>query len=155
MKYNKLIILAALLQFAFTGCSYVSDYVEGKITKRASFSIDVKQIGNDVVISWTETDTSSDFAGIEIYRTVSASDENSGYETIADRFDTPDLSDGTTKSYTYSNFTAGTYLFRVGFIHWDDPVDERTADNGYTGDTYYDYNRKTAIDEISGYGSAF
>lgn len=150
MKFIKLMILITLLNLTSAGCSYVSDMVEGEITTRASFSIKARQVGDDVVITWDETDTSSDFAGIEIYRTVKPDDEFSGYETIADRWEDSSLSSGTTGSYTHSNPSKGLYFYRVGFISWDESEDERTSENGYTGVEYTDYNSQTDIDEVSG-----
>jgi len=163
MKYIKLIVFISILQFLFNGCSYVSDMVEGAITERASFSIKARQVGNYVVITWSETDLSSDFAGIEIYRTREANDEYSGYVTAADRFSgaiSGNLNSGTTITCTVNkpvNDGAtvntppdGIYFYRVGFIHWDEPVGERTSDNGYTGSESVDYNYHTDIDAISG-----
>jgi hypothetical protein len=163
MKYIRLIIYVTLLQFIFTGCSYVSDMVEGAITDRASFSIKAQQVGNDVVITWSETDLSTDFAGIEIYRTRKVNDEYSGYVTVADRFSgsvSGDLNSGYTTTCTVDKpaddgattppGTSGIYFYRVGFIQWDEPVGERTTENGYTGTESFDYNYHTGIDAISG-----
>jgi len=163
MKYIRTIIYVTLLQFILTGCSYVSDMVEGAITDRASFSIQAQQVGNDVVITWSETDLSTDFAGIEIYRTRKVNDEYSGYVTVRDRWDagyTVLLNTGTTTSCTVPKpsldgattppGTSGIYFYRVGFIQWDEPVGERTIDNGYTGSESVDYNNHTDIDAISG-----
>jgi hypothetical protein len=61
MKYIKLILSASLLQFFFTGCSYVSDMVEGAITDRATFSIQAQQVGSNVVITWSKTDFITEF----------------------------------------------------------------------------------------------
>jgi hypothetical protein len=163
MKQIKLIMIILLLLFTFNGCSYISDMIEGKITDRASFSIEAQQVGNNVVITWSETDLSSDFAGIEIYRTREANDEYSGYVTAADRFSgaiSGDLNSGTTTTCTVNKPIndgatvntppGGVYFYRVGFIHWDKPVGERTPENGYTGTESVDYNYHTDINEISG-----
>lgn len=159
MKYIKLILSASLLQFIFTGCSYVSDMVEGAITDRASFSIQAQQVGSNVVITWSKTDLSTDFAGIEIYRTRKANDEYSGYITIADRDDDASLASGVTVSYTHlnANSTKGVYFYRVGIIHWDESQDKRTNENGYFPeypdagwDGTTNYNNHTDIDAISG-----
>lgn len=159
----KIIISIALAQFLLTGCSYVSDYVEGEITNRASFSIEAEQSGSSVIITWKETDSSSDFAGIEIYRTRKANDEYAGYVLVANRFNgslSGNLSNGSTTSCTVNGpsldgatvpaGTSGIYFYRVGLIHWDESEDDRTAENGYTGDTETDYNNCTDIDEVSG-----
>ncbi|HOP63701.1 MAG TPA: hypothetical protein PK358_01580 [Spirochaetota bacterium] len=168
MKYIKLIILAAIINFSATGCSYVSDMIEGAITERASFSIEARQVGDDVVITWNETDHSSNFAGIEIYRTREANDEYSGYVIVADYLTgavSGDLSSGTTTTCTVNKpaddsatvpaGTSGIYFYRVGLIHWDEDEDDRTAENGYlvpwdglNFDT--NYNNNTDINEVSG-----
>ena len=147
MKYINLIISALLLQFAFTGCSYVSDMVEGAITDRASFSINTSynSATHEVTITWDKSDLSSDFAGIEIYRTREANDEYSGYITVADRWDTTALGSGSTGLYSYTESKTGLYFYRVGFIHWDEPEDERT----YIEDES-NYNIHTDINAISG-----
>lgn len=162
MKNIQLLITAAFFIFTGTGCSYVSDMVEGAITNRASFSAEAYQSGSAVIISWDETDNSSDFIGIEIYRTKRANDEFSGYVTVADRFIPPnsgDLTDGNTTTCTVDipsadgalpAGTTGVYFYRIAFIHWDDPADERTADNGYSGTFSTDYDSHTSIDSVSG-----
>ncbi len=159
MKYTILIIYVTLLQFIFTGCSYVSDMVEGAITDRASFSINARQVGNNVVITWSETDLSTDFAGIEIYRTRKANDEYSGYITIADKDNDASLASGSTVTYTHvnANLTKGVYFYRVGLIHWDESPYDRTIENGYSPeypdagwDGTTNYNSHTDIDAISG-----
>lgn len=152
MKSIKLIIFISLLLLAFTGCSYVSDIVEGAITDRASFSITAFNNGSNVIISWSRTDLSAPdgFAGIEIYRTRYANDEYSGYITIADRWDTGSLASGTTTVYSAPLPPPGVYFYRVGFIHWDKPQAERVPPE-YTGsDTESDYNSHTDINAISG-----
>jgi hypothetical protein len=162
MKYIKLIIVLTLLNTAFSGCSYVSDYIEGQITDRASFSIEVQYSGGNVNISWDKTDTGGNFAGIEIYRTSDANDEYANYELVASRnYNGPGLDSGTTQSYTdtllttfYDSIPAsnGIYFYRVAFIHWDEDSDKRDLDHGYTGNAIDDYNNNTDIDAISGYG---
>ncbi len=151
MKYIKIIIFISILQLLFTGCSYVSDTIEGAITDRASFSANAQQDGSNVVLTWGETDLSSDFAGIEIYRTREANDEYSGYITIADRWDTGSLASGTTGTYTHlnANSNTGVYFYRVSFIHWDEPIDEDTGSRPYTEDES-NYNIHTDIDAVSG-----
>lgn len=168
MKYIKLILFAALIQFTFTGCSYVSDMVEGAITKRASFSVVAYQSGSEVVITWDETDLSTDFAGIEIYRTRESNDEYSGYVTVADRFNPPisgDLSNGSTTTCRVdvpasdggptTGGTTGVFFYRVGIIHWDEAEVDRTSANGYIepwngASIQTNYDSHTDIDEISG-----
>jgi len=150
MKFVKLQILIAILYFSTTGCSYVSDMVEGELTTRASFSISAEQVGDDVIIRWDESNSSSNFAGIEIYRTVKPDDEFAGYETICDRWENSDLSFGVKGSYTHVNADKGVYFYRVGFIHWDEDEEDRNSENGYTGNEYTDYNSQTDIDEVSG-----
>ncbi len=151
MKSYKLIIFAAIIQFTMTGCSYVSDYVEGRLSKRASFSINAAYDGSsNVILSWTKTDTSLDFAGIEIYVTSEPNDEYVSYDLVAKRTfpSTNSLSSGSTITYTVPKETpAGIYFYRVGFIHWDEPYDKRPS--LYTEDQP-NYDIHTDIDEISG-----
>lgn len=163
MKYIKSIAAILLLLYSLTGCSYVSDYVEGRITTRASFSINAEYDGTDVVLSWDETDWSGDFAGIEIYRSSYANDEYAPYEMIAYRWDNGSgnyelLNNPSVKQYT-DNLTprpvTGVYFYRVGFVHWDDSLEDRTAGNGYSGSnpdyTQTTYHSKTSIRKVSGY----
>lgn len=151
MKKIKLIIFIAIVQFIFTGCSYVSDMVEGRITKRASFSIEAVYDGSsNVTLSWTKTDSSLDFAGIEIYVTSEPNNEYSKYDLVAKRTfpSTNSLSIGSTTSYTVPKESpAGVYFYRVGFVHWDEPYDKRPS--LYTEDQA-NYNIHTDIEEISG-----
>ncbi len=167
MKYIKIIIF--LLLCSPSGCSYVSDYTEGLITKRASFSINAeyKTDPNKVVLTWSETDLSEDFAGIEIYRSSRANDEYSSYEMITYKWNNEignyeSLNNGSTKQYiddlTHQSIT-GVYFYRVGFIHWDDSKEDRQeADSVYTGANHdytdFDkntYHAKTHINKVSGY----
>ena len=142
MKYIKSITVILLLLYSLTGCSYVSDYVEGQITNRASFSINAEYnpVTEEVNITWSETDSSDDFAGIEIYRSKNPNNEsapyfringsnitnNNGFYIDSD-FKTPTLLD------------SGAYFYRVGFIHYDDR--EKSMD----------YNSATSISKVSGY----
>jgi hypothetical protein len=50
MKYIKSLTVILLLLYSLTGCSYVSDYVEGQITNRASFSVQAEYDGTNVVL---------------------------------------------------------------------------------------------------------
>jgi hypothetical protein len=152
MKYIKSITVILLLLYSLTGCSYVSDYVEGQITNRASFSIDAEISGNNVILSWSETDYSDDFIGVEIYRSEYENDEYAPYIMIQ-------KISGNPKSYTDSGavtiLDSGVYFYRVGFIHWDDPLEDQTAENGYTGNATTDYNDKTHISKVSGYAKVY
>jgi len=178
MKYIKSITVILLLLYSLTGCSYVSDYVEGQITNRASFSIDAEYnsgTGN-VDIIWSETDFSDDFAGIEIYRSSYKNDEYAPYEMIAYKWDNAQLHVGSNptnpKTFTDNlsdlnlvdplsdNYEGGVYFYRVGFVHWDDSSEDRTPANGYTGlaDPVYDndtYHSKTSIEKVSGYAKVY
>lgn len=158
MKYLKLIIMAAFLSTMFTGCSYVSDMVEGAITDRASFGVTATYNSGNVILTWDKTDTDGNFAGIEIYRTSQPNDEYASYELVASRYSTSSLNSGslssglTTTCNVDAPSTTGVYFYRVGFIHWDDDLADRTTANGYTGIDLTDYPNKTDIDAISGYG---
>jgi len=152
MKYIKLIIIITLLNTAFTGCSYVSDYVEGEITNRASFSAEATYSGGTVTVTWDKTDSSDSFAGIEIYRTSDKNDEYADYELVASRyFNThigDNLDDGTTTSYTDTTPpSSGIYFYRVGFIH----IERDDNDVLYSASNPGLYNQYTSIDAISGY----
>ena len=149
MKYIKLIILAAFLSTMFTGCSYVSDMVEGRITDRASFTATATYSGSVITINWDNSDWSSDFAGIEIYRSSKPNDEYATYTLVANKISHPakDLDNPQTSSFSYPvSLPSGVYFYRVGYIHWD-KIDE---DNPYirSNTTYPHY---TEIDAISGY----
>lgn len=176
MKHIKTIIFLLLL-YSLTGCSYVSDYTEGLITKRASFSINAeyKTGPNRVVITWSETDLSDDFAGIEIYRSSHANDEYAPYKMIAYRWSDVDgkhglLNYGSTKQYTddlsdlnldplLEDYEGGIYFYRIGFIQWDNSKEDRQVEgSGYTTPnleyTDFDestYNSKTSLSKVSGY----
>lgn len=159
MKYIKLIILGISLSTLFTGCSYVSDMAEAELTTRASFSAKAEFIPpNSVKITWDETDSSENFAGIEIYRTDEPNREFTDYELVASQYipNLPisgDLSSGSTTTCTvsvnkpYPALSGETYFYRVGLIHMEEDDDT---------DTHYpfnegNYNLYTFIDEISGY----
>jgi len=157
MKYIKLIILMAFLSTAFTGCSYVSDMVEGAITKRSSFGATATYSGGNVTITWDKTDTSGEFAGIEIYRTSDKNDEYASYELVASRhfttYSSGNLSSGLTKTCTVSaNYPTAVssgdiYFYRVGIIH----IGKDSNDVLYNPSSVSDYNAHTSIDSISGY----
>jgi hypothetical protein len=167
MKYLKLIIITAIINSSFIGCSYVSDMVEGAITKRASFSVKAEYIAssNEVRLTWDKTDSSGNFAGIEVYRTSQANDEYADYELVASRETASSLGNGNTTSYSETNPPSGIFFYRIGFIHWDESLEKRTQENGYNPpydpnnptDTSWDsksnYDRNTDIDAISGYGN--
>lgn len=149
-----------------TGCSYVSDSIESAITERSSFSIDATYNGvNTVTITWDKTDSSSNFAGIEIYRTKYRDDEYSDYELIMSKYRNRtggagdgSLGSGSTTSFSDTDLPPsdgnGVYFYRVGFIHWDEDPGDRTNSNGYfpaETDNESNYNSNTDIDSISGY----
>lgn len=162
MKYIKLIIITVFLNTVFTGCSYVSDYVEGAITDRASFAVKAEYITatGEVILTWKKTDTGSDFAGIEIYRTSKEDDEYANYTRIATRYTDTSLAAGTTTTFTDTTPPSGTYFYRVGFIHWDQSTEKRTLENVYIpaypdlgwDDESPNYNTHTDINKVSGYG---
>ncbi len=158
MKYIKLIILATFLSTMFTGCSYVSDYVEGKISDRASFAVEAEyiQVDDDVALSWDETDSSDNFAGIEIYRTSRPNDEYSEYELVASRYNTSlvvvgDLTTSIKKCIVESPGSTGTYFYRVAIIHIEDDDDDVPYNPGIESE----YNDYTDIHAVSGYGEVY
>ena len=136
MKYIKQRLII-LLFYLLTGCSYVSDYVEGEITNRASFSITAEYNSGtgDVDLSWSETDTSESFAGIEIYRSKYANDEYAPYGIIGS-------SSSYIDTFTDNSPPSGIYFYRVGFIHWDE-------------EDSIDYDNETSISKVSGYAKVY
>ena len=175
MMKNIRIYMAALAFLTVsmgTGCSYVSDMVEGAITKRSGFSItaDYDSVLKRVTVTWDELDSSDNFAGYEIYITSEKDDEYAGYELVASRYvnnGAPSLHESATNNYIHnaSAIASGTlldgpgrYFYRVGIINWDDNPSKRTRDKGYDVDidgvwidNEINYNAKTNIDKISGY----
>lgn len=180
---NNLNILSAFLSgvivlTAGVGCSYLSDAVEGAITNRAAFSIDASynRSAQQVTLTWDETG-GSNFAGYEIYITDEQDNEYAGYTLVESKWSnglgtSSHLEDVSRGYYTHdvnsivsSSFPngPGTYFYRIGIIEWDDDLDERTDDNGYSHpydpnnpsstawDNEYNYNNQTNIDKISGY----
>lgn len=153
MRYIKLIIIAAMIGLSFTGCSYVSDSIEGAIMDRAAFSVSATYSGGNVTVTWDETDSSSEFAGIEIYRTKNKNDEYSDYEVVATRFTDGALASGTTTTLTVDANLPNTvssgeiYFYRVGIIH----IGKDDNDYLYNAASTTDYNAHTDIDKISGY----
>lgn len=139
---EKLVIYIMTLM---TGCSYVSDTIEGKISDRASFSIEVFQSGNDIIIKWNEYFYSEDFAGIEIYRTKNPDDEYSSYILIGNRWTDSSLGNPYSSTFTHSNGadSKGIYFYRVACINWEDPKDER--DYPEDESNYYTHTEISAI----------
>lgn len=144
---KNIIKLALLLIILNSGCSYVSDTIEGKISTRSSFSIDVFQSGNDVIVKWDENFHSDDFAGIEIYRTKEPNNEYSTYILIANRWTNSSLGNPDASSFTHVNGSSnkGIYFYRVACINWEDPKDERDYPENEAS-----YFIHTEIAEISG-----
>jgi len=168
MKYMKYMIpiMCVLAVMAGTGCSYVSDAIEGAIMERSSFSIEAENLGGDnIQIRWSELGSGQNFAGYEIYITDEADNEYAGYELVASRYYndlSANLDDSYTNSYTYSDAgRSGVYFYRVGIINWDEDPEDRTIENGYSPEydefdptafeTSSNYAGNTDIDKISGY----
>lgn len=163
-NFNKTIILLLAAQaILFSACSYAVDVVERAITKRASFSIEAtyNQDGT-VTIRWDESG-GSNFAGYEIYMTEEKDNEYAGYVVIGAgyaisssslfKLDTNLLNEFAftfTTNDIKSIKGAGRFFFRVGIIEWDEDPDDRTSENGYTGNDETDYKANTDIAEISG-----
>jgi|GEM_PF-344870 len=156
-KSTLLYILPIIPAIAFTfstGCSYVMDYVEGRLTDRAAFSIEATYDAGakEVTVTWDEYGSGDDFAGYEIYITEEKDDEYAGYLLVASRyeFESDVMDDGTSTSrtllenYLTNTFTInvnplvisalpqfgpGIYFFRVGLINWDEDDEEDRIDN--------------------------
>ena len=151
MRYIKLIIIAAFLSTMFTGCSYVSDSIEGAITERSSFSATATYDPTGITVSWDKSDTDAEFAGVEIYRTSRANDEYAKYILVASRYEGSVISgDLTLGSMTTCKVnlpgTSGVYFYRVGIIYMG--KDDNDVIYPMSSSNYYSY---TNIDSISGY----
>ena len=170
-------LLTVLLMFSISGCSYVMDYIEGRITNRAAFSIVATYDPSDetVTIEWDEKGSGDDFAGYEIYITEEADDEYVGYTLAASYYDSnphPNISSQSSNSLLKLNLTGsytlnvsslaasypGIYFFRIGIIHWD-VGDEEDRQEDYEGGVLWDtepyretnYNAHTSMNKVSGY----
>lgn len=171
--YIILSILAVFLIFS-PGCSYIMDSIEGRLTDRASFSIEASYdpVLDQVTIKWGERGSGDDFAGYEIYVTEEPNDEYVGYELAASFYEDPNpyimwLSGNLSNNLTdtcvldVSGLAAnapGIYFFRVGLINWDEGDEDDRIDD-YIGGTLWNAepNRRdnywihTDISKISGY----
>jgi hypothetical protein len=163
--YIILSFLAALLILT-PECSYIMDSIEGRLTDRASFSIDASYNSGaqEVTITWDERGSGDDFAGYEIYITEEPNDEYVGYELAASYYETHDyigLSSGDLKSSSTDSCTLdvnsllgavgygpGIYFFRVGLISWDEGDEEDRIDD-YEGGT--NWNSDTLPGPIDSY----
>ncbi len=153
IKSKAALLFAVILMAAGSGCSYVSDAVEGAITERSAFSIEANYDGlsQNVNIRWEETG-GKNFAGYEIYISETQDDEYAGYVLVESRWrDETNFSTGTgdqeslndVYTLTYSHYVndivygtfpngPGTYFYRMGIIKWDKDLNERTEKNGYS-----------------------
>jgi hypothetical protein len=150
------LFIVTLLLLSGSGCSYVMDGIEGAITKRASFSIDVTGSGSTRNISWYDASVDlSLFAGYEIYISAQPNTEESKYNVLYSPYN---LSTGNTdvtlasigtKSKTGINLSSfhGVYFIRVGVVNWDDDSDNIATWKG-TPSVYYPLH--TELDQISG-----
>jgi len=173
-----IVFISAVLILSISGCSYVMDSVEGAITKRSSFPVDVKRAGNLLTVDWSKDAPSIDneaFAGYEIYITEDADDEYAGYTLLLSGhsgnpgtagYDASLQNESTRSvSFTYdvSSFSGDTYFFRVGVINWSEAKESDRQSNWKTENGYlynwnassstvveYYYPLKTDLDKISG-----
>ena len=167
-------IITAITFTCSTGCSYVMDYIEGRLTDRAAFSIEASYdpVLERVTVSWDEYGSGDDFAGYEIYITEEPDDEYAGYELAASFYEEPNpnifLVSGAMSNYLTDNCVLdvsglatnvpGIYFFRVGIISWDED-DEEDRQDDYIGGSLWNtepnreanYYIHTDIDKISGY----
>jgi hypothetical protein len=164
MTYQKsraYIILSILAVFLICspGCSYIMDSIEGRLTDRASFSIEASYdpVLDQVTIKWDERGSSDDFAGYEIYVTEEPNDEYVGYELAASYYEehacipsvpnTSALINSTTGSHTVDVsklldtidpcYAPGIYFFRVGLINLDEGDEDDRIDD-YEGGINWD-----------------
>ncbi len=163
-----------ILFFVFINinCSYVSDFMEGELTKRASFSIkaDYDPTTHILRVSWSDN---SPFA-YEIYALKEMNDEYADYRVIAAPVDIGDVIVDSSLLYpetedwscpvTFGNVAGpvaddpnlviptdgGRIFLRVG--HIDSTFDEKDEDGNPVAiereDEYLDYD---TLSEISGY----
>lgn len=169
IKYYLYILLFILINVK---CSYVSDFLEGELTKRASFSIkaDYDQAAQILHVSWSDN---SPFA-YEIYASEEMNDEYADYMVIAAPADIGDVIVDNSLLYsetekwscpvTFSNVNGpaaddpnliipvngGRLFIRVG--HIDSTYDEEDEDGHPIPidrkEEYLDYD---TLSEISGY----
>lgn len=165
--------IGGLLLMGGLSCSYVMDSVEGAITKRSSFSVDVKVDGTNITFDWSKDAPSIDaeaFAGYEIYVSDTANDEFAGYSVLRAGYDINaivpgtdgDLLSTTTNSVQVSlaaipidyRTPGNTYFFRVGIIYWDEETQEDRDENWtnpvWSGNEEYYYKTGSSIEEVSG-----
>jgi hypothetical protein len=178
MKRSKLLsLLPIIIAIAFTcstGCSYVMDYIEGRLTDRAAFSIEATYDAGakEVTVTWDEYGSGDDFAGYEIYITEEPDDEYAGYELAASFYEEPNpnilLVSGNLSGFLtdtcvldvsgLATNVPGVYFFRVGLINWDEDDEEDRQDDYIMGSLWNtepnreaNYYIHTDIDKISGY----
>ncbi len=145
---------------AATGCSYVSDAIEGALTNRAGFSIDAYYDGSDVIVSWSESGSGKGFAGYEVYMTNEPDNEFADYIVVGARypisptFFTEDTDLGNSSNTTFSHDdlpSPGIYFYRVGIISWDKiDADGDGEKDDYPTDDIGNYISKTSVSQISG-----
>ncbi len=144
-----------------TGCSYVSDAIEGVLTKRAGFSIDAYYDGDNVIVSWSESGSGNGFAGYEVYMTEEPDNEFADYIVVGARYgislDDYFNSDSTleyshTLTFEHSSHpTTGVYFYRVGIISWEKiDADGDGEKDDYPPDEPDYYISTTSVSQISG-----
>jgi hypothetical protein len=168
MKMKRIsVVIAAFLFLPWIGCSYVMDSVEGAITKRSSFSVDVTKSGTSFTLDWSKDAPSIDsdaFAGYEIYITNQPNNEFAGYDILLSGYSScpgvtglydSSLQNSSTKKVTFvynpSTLSGDTYFFRVGVIYWSEEKEEdRVKDWGSGWSHSQRYLSDSQINAISG-----
>lgn len=121
-----------------TSCSYIMDSIEGAITNRASFGINVTKGAGTITVSWNNADTGIDseaFAGFEVYISPANDDSredilvsgpvNSGAIAANDTSLLSMSTNSVTVTYTPST---GIHFLRVGVIYWgEEKASKRTS----------------------------
>lgn len=155
------------------GCSYAMDMIEGAITDRASFSINVTYNNPLVTISWSKA-PGFNFAGYEVYISEEKNDEYVGYDLAVSYYtqapynsEIPENQNqlitlnplnnlnqpGTRQVVLNANglltsgsnsYGKGIYFFRLGLIKWDESDETKRIE------TYYNNGVDLWSDDPSG-----
>jgi hypothetical protein len=155
-----------LLTLTASGCSYVIDSIEGAITDRASFSVEVSvdRVADTVTVSWKDAFGGEAFAGYEILVSAEADNEFAGYEVAAAGYDINQgivigsLNDSTTRSvtipYNAAVMDGHTYFYRLAVVHWDKEKEadrnEDWTDPPWASNKAQWYNGHSNIEKVSG-----
>jgi hypothetical protein len=167
-KYMKIKMICLTICFLLTGCSYGMDTLEGIMTNRSDFSINVSydSTTKNLKISWSESPSTEGFGGYEVYMISEPWNEFGTYEVIAARYNLYpsslyffitkiELGSPTTKNVEIdvsSLVNPGfrdEYYVRLGIIK----MKKDDSDNYYPVNMT-NYINYSSLDKISGYKAA-